>query len=144
MLCAFLRTRKTFDIVKLVNELPKSVSLCPGAFRCVALRESEREKERKSGCCRNFSRKDVQCHDLLLLKSELAEAAASVPSTELVGKGEYFRFSKSDSDALEAAFLEVLCIIKLSSVLLGLFPPFDELLLYVKVWLCRCHSTSFG
>ncbi|CAM6085035.1 unnamed protein product [Calypogeia fissa] len=34
------------------------------------------------------------------------EAAASVPSTELVGKGEYFRFSKSDSDALEAAFLE--------------------------------------
>ncbi|KAL3699024.1 hypothetical protein R1sor_017046 [Riccia sorocarpa] len=34
------------------------------------------------------------------------EKAASVPSSEVVGKGEYFRFSFSDSSTLEAAFLE--------------------------------------
>ncbi|BBN19897.1 phospholipase DDHD1 [Marchantia polymorpha subsp. ruderalis] len=34
------------------------------------------------------------------------EAAASVPLLEVVGKGEYFRFSVSDSSTLEAAFLE--------------------------------------
>ncbi|KAL2609785.1 hypothetical protein R1flu_028358 [Riccia fluitans] len=34
------------------------------------------------------------------------EKAASVPALEVVGKGEYFRFSFSDSSTLEAAFLQ--------------------------------------
>ncbi|KAJ7558815.1 hypothetical protein O6H91_04G057000 [Diphasiastrum complanatum] len=34
------------------------------------------------------------------------EVAASIPTTELVGKGEYLRFSVRDSSSLEAVFLE--------------------------------------
>ena len=33
--------------------------------------------------------------------------SSSVPRTEIVGKGDYFRFSERDSLALEASFLEV-------------------------------------
>lgn len=36
-----------------------------------------------------------------------AEMAASVPRTEIVGKGDYFRFGKRDSLAIEASFLQV-------------------------------------
>lgn len=36
-----------------------------------------------------------------------AEPAASVPRTEIVGKGEYFRFGMRDSLAIEASFLQV-------------------------------------
>ncbi|KAG6486806.1 hypothetical protein ZIOFF_055386 [Zingiber officinale] len=35
------------------------------------------------------------------------ELAASVPRTEIIGKSDYFRFSKRDSLALEASFLQV-------------------------------------
>jgi hypothetical protein len=48
------------------------------------------------------------------LKFDSAELAATVPSSELVGKGEYFRFSKGDSDALEAAFLQVILTVALA------------------------------
>lgn len=37
----------------------------------------------------------------------LAEVAASVPRTEIVGKGDYFRFGMRDSLAIEASFLQV-------------------------------------
>jgi hypothetical protein len=36
-----------------------------------------------------------------------AVLSSSVPRTEIVGKGDYFRFSERDSLALEASFLEV-------------------------------------
>lgn len=36
-----------------------------------------------------------------------AVLSASVPRTEIVGKGDYFRFSMRDCLALEASFLEV-------------------------------------
>lgn len=36
-----------------------------------------------------------------------SELAASVPKTEIVGKGEYFRFGRRDSLAIEASFLQV-------------------------------------
>lgn len=35
------------------------------------------------------------------------ELAASVPRTEIVGKGDYFRFGRRDSLAIEASFLQV-------------------------------------
>lgn len=38
----------------------------------------------------------------------VAELAASVPSTEIVGKSDYFRFGMRDSLAIEASFLQVL------------------------------------
>lgn len=34
--------------------------------------------------------------------------AASVPHTEIVGKGDYFRFGMRDSLAVEASFLQVI------------------------------------
>lgn len=37
----------------------------------------------------------------------VAELAASVPSTEIVGKSGYFRFGMRDSLAIEASFLQV-------------------------------------
>jgi hypothetical protein len=37
----------------------------------------------------------------------VAELAASVPSTEMVGKSDYFRFGMRDSLAIEASFLQV-------------------------------------
>jgi hypothetical protein len=43
-----------------------------------------------------------------------AALSASVPRTEIVGKGDYFRFSMRDSLALEASFLEVLSLTPLS------------------------------
>jgi hypothetical protein len=36
-----------------------------------------------------------------------AVLSASVPQTDIVGKGDYFRFSMRDCLALEASFLEV-------------------------------------
>lgn len=36
------------------------------------------------------------------------EVAASIPHTEIVGKGDYFRFGMRDSLAIEASFLQVL------------------------------------
>lgn len=41
---------------------------------------------------------------LLCVSTELA---ASVPRTEIVGKGDYFRFGMRDSLAIEASFLQV-------------------------------------
>lgn len=40
----------------------------------------------------------------------LAELAASVPRTDVVGKSEYFRFGMRDSLAIEASFLQVLLL----------------------------------
>lgn len=37
-----------------------------------------------------------------------AEPAASMPKTEIVGKGDFFRFGMRDSLALEASFLQVM------------------------------------
>lgn len=36
------------------------------------------------------------------------ELAAAVPITEVVGKGDYFRFGMRDSLAIEASFLQVI------------------------------------
>lgn len=46
---------------------------------------------------------------LIMFRSffRLAELAASVPKTEVVGKGDYFRFGMRDSLAIEASFLQV-------------------------------------
>lgn len=38
----------------------------------------------------------------------IAELAASVPRTEIVGKSEYLRFGMRDSLAIEASFLQVI------------------------------------
>lgn len=38
----------------------------------------------------------------------LSELAASIPQTEVVGKGDYFRFGMRDSLAIEAFFLQVM------------------------------------
>lgn len=47
---------------------------------------------------------------LIVSKVLYTELAASVPRTEIVGNGDYFRFSIRDSLALEASFLQVLYI----------------------------------
>lgn len=44
----------------------------------------------------------------MLLSLFLAELAASIPRTEIVGKGDYFRFGMRDSLAIEASFLQVM------------------------------------
>ena len=44
---------------------------------------------------------------VILYFSFLSELAASVPRTEVVGKGDYFRFGVRDSLAIEASFLQV-------------------------------------
>lgn len=36
------------------------------------------------------------------------ELAAAIPQTEVVGKGDYFRFGMRDSLAIEASFLQVI------------------------------------
>lgn len=46
-------------------------------------------------------------HYLIISFFFLAELAASVPRTEIVGKGDYFRFGMRDSLAIEASFLQV-------------------------------------
>lgn len=53
----------------------------------------------------------------------LAEVAASVPQTEIVGKGDYFRFGMRDSLAIEASFLQVMKI----SVFIFLLCSIDRL-----------------
>lgn len=47
------------------------------------------------------------------MREGLAEAAAQVPASEVIGKGDYFRFSIRDSLALEASFVQVcsICLI---------------------------------
>lgn len=45
------------------------------------------------------------------MRSGWTELAASIPRAEVVGKGEYFRFGMRDSLAIEAAFLQVKCLL---------------------------------
>lgn len=55
---------------------------------------------------RTFFGHDISCY--MLLSFFLAELAASIPRTEIVGKGDYFRFGMRDSLAIEASFLQVM------------------------------------
>lgn len=62
--------------------------------------------------CSSLSEREFFGHDSLhcymLLSLFLAELAASIPRTEIVGKGDYFRFGMRDSLAIEASFLQVM------------------------------------
>ena len=60
----------------------------------------------------NMSALDIYSYSMSMLITFTifvpTELAASLPSTEIVGKSDYFRFGMRDSLAIEASFLQVI------------------------------------